>query len=427
MILGLGILIGLAIFYGWRYSKTDLDPDQAMFMFEGFGVGIYGRDYADCKTPVVHAYFWMLAKIAGRDVGRVKFLHHLLVGLGAALVYGVTGNFWGSLALAVMVNSGWLLAFHGNVGQWPAILIALSLTSQSPILAGIAWAAAVAWEPKLILAWLVWAVLGGQLIVTALIVSLVIFTFVLLPRAWKAWLIEANLTIPGRMNKGRAYPWMPWFSSQGAVYFLPWLALAVMGRPDWAYWLPAMAFALITGMGKVVRQNHLLPLVGWIAMAVGWSVTAGASTSPSLAAQGPLSGLVLVLILVDWVSAGGYLGDIWSRFYHGLAEVNNEARRAGEWLKHKSGVVWVNGLHSAVYVYAQAKVPYKMAEQIEIREVATERRSEMLKQFEAYPPDWMALTMAPGVTLYKDFQRDYHLAAVAGGTQIWRRSGRSNN
>ena len=69
-------LVALAAYMAWRYARTTLDPDLSMFYFEAFGVGVYGRDYADCKTPAIHAWYWGLAKLAGRVVERVKFAHH---------------------------------------------------------------------------------------------------------------------------------------------------------------------------------------------------------------------------------------------------------------------------------------------------------------------------------------------------------------
>ena len=67
------ILALVALWYAWRYSKSTIDPDWAMFNFEGFCNSWYGRDYLDCKTPLIHLWYWAIAKVVGKDVARVKF------------------------------------------------------------------------------------------------------------------------------------------------------------------------------------------------------------------------------------------------------------------------------------------------------------------------------------------------------------------
>ena len=400
------LLLSISAWYGWRYSKTDIDPDWAMFNLGGFTGSKYGRDFADCKTAGVHLWYLMLVKIVGKSVPRVKFIHHALLGMAGIGVYLLSGSFWNGLAFTVLINSGWLLAFHGNVGQVPAALIALSFTLP-PWMAIILWALTVFYEPKLILTfllmflfkswWVEWPTLLALLCGGGLIMA-----YLALTKQWKGWW-ESSVTIPGRMAKARkiySYPWVPWFTASGFLYLLPWAALAVAAKPDVRYWLPAAAYLIFSGMGKVLRPNHFIPLVAWIA---------GAGIAPWM---------VLMLCVVDWTSAGFYLGDIWGRFYLGLRDLNQEAQRAGEWLKDKAGSIWVNGIHTGIYIYAQKPVNYGLAEQIEIREVAHERRAEMVKRWKSDPPAWVVMTQGAGV---KFNATGYVRAERFGSTEIWRK------
>jgi hypothetical protein len=398
------ILLALSLFYAWRYSKIEADPDWAMFNFEAFGVGLYGRDYADCKSPAVHLFYWMIAKVVGKDVGRVRFAYHVAVsGLGIG-AYLLNGDFIGSLAYVVLVNSGWMLAFHGNVGAVPAGLLFLGLAAAAnPWLAFICFALAVVYEPKLAPAALALVAVYGlwlQFLAGLLVALPVVLYLELFNRTVWDYMVEANWTIPKRMNKPRRYPWAPVFTSTTLLYLMPWLALAALAKPDFLYWLPALAFALVTGMGRVIRPNHLLPLAGWIA---------AAGIDPVL---------VLALAGADWVSGGLYLGDIWARFYPGLAERVRQAREAGEWLRGKPGMVWVNSLHSEVYIYAEKEAPYGMVEQIEIREASPERRAHMRDAFQCRPPDWVVTGPDPGVNFTP---RGYAEAARNQMFQVWRK------
>jgi len=134
----------LTAYQSYRYAKADIDPDWAYFNLTAFTGARYGRDFPDCKTPAIHLWYWLLAKIVGADIGRVRFAHHMLLGSAAALVVGGAG----ALALVVLLNSGWLLAFHGNVGQHPALFLAIALLAPSPWMASLFWLAAVFFEPN---------------------------------------------------------------------------------------------------------------------------------------------------------------------------------------------------------------------------------------------------------------------------------------
>jgi hypothetical protein len=326
-----------------------------------------------------------------------------MAGIG---VYLLSGNIWNGIAFTVLINSGWLMAFHGNVGQVPAALIALSFTL-SPWMAILLWALAVFYEPKLLPSFLLvmlfktWWTEGTLLLILAGICMMMVL-YLILSRQLMGWW-ESSVTIPGRMAKARKnykYSWMPWFTASGLLYILPWLTFGWMYHDDYHFWGPALAYVIFTGLGLVVRPNHLIPLVAWVAVAnlPYW--------------------IVLSLVLCDWISSGFYLGDIWGRFYLGLKDLNREARQAGEWLKDKAGSVWVNGIHTGIYIYAQKPVPYGLVEQIEIREVARERRVEMVKRWKEDPPAWVVMTQGACVKFNATgYVRDERF----GSTEIWRK------
>jgi hypothetical protein len=389
------------LWYSWRYSLTNIDPDWALFNMPGFTGAQYGRDFVDCKTPAVHYWYWVITKVVGKSVPRVKFVHHTVVGLAGIVIYWLTGNFWMGLAFAVLINSGFLLAFHGNVGQVPACFIAIAIASRNPSIAAVLVALAVLYEPKLlpsaavmmlVYGWWAMIPLGVAGVIALLLVRMqypVLFEYL--------W--ENSVRNPKRMSDRRLgrYPWTPWFTSGALVYFLPWIILAVYARPDFLFWLPAIIFALVTGYGGVIRPNHLLPFIPWIALA------------------GIPPHLVLMLWAVDWISGGLYLGSIWMRFYISLMEPNNEAKAAGEFLKDKPGDLWVNGIHTSVYIWAQKPPTYGMTEQIELNTVIPEKRREMLERWNAHPPKWIVLTANPAVAVSPN---GYKMAWEAGNTKI---------
>ncbi len=395
------LLLLPTLWYSWRYSLTNIDPDWAIFNLPGFTGAHYGRDFVDCKTPFVHYWYWAITKVVGRSIPRVKFVHHMLVGITGIGLYLLTGSFWIGLAFTVLINSGFLLAFHGNVGQVPACLIALAIAAHHPYISPILLALAVLYEPKLlpsavammvIYCWWFLVILGLWGIAALVIVRL--WFPVLFHYLW-----ESSVVNPKRMSDKRLgrYPWTPWFTSGALVHFLPWVILAVWAKPDLSFWLPAILMALVTGYGGVIRPNHLLPFIPWIAL------------------SGIPPHLVLMLWAVDWISGGLYLGSIWMRFYIALMQPNEEARVAGEWLKDKEGDVWVNGIHTSVYVWAQKPPTYGMTEQIELNTVIPEKRREMLRRWNANPPKWVVLTSSPAVAVSPN---GYRMAWEAGDTKI---------
>jgi len=371
------LLFAINLYFAWRYAPMDIEPDFALFNMAGQTGAWYGRDFVDCKSPLVHIWFWLLSKI-WRSVYGVRFLHFALNGVPGLIYTAMTGDFWGGLAFVILIHSGFLYAFHGNVGDIPAGLILLALTVGSPWLAVGLFAAAVVYEPKLIVAFLPWAILGGywtQLAAVSGIGLLAAWAIWYFKHEWWEWLVEANWTIPSRMNRNRKglYDFMPHFTATGLVYAGMWIAAAVIHNPELRFWVPAVSFLLLQFMGRVIRPNHLIPLVGWIA------------------ASGMSPAWTIALCSVDVLSAGLYLGDLWARFYPGLRNVIKEAREIGTWLAKKPGTLWVNSMYSEVYIWSGKRPIYGMTEQVEVSTAATERRKKMLSRFARNPADWVVV------------------------------------
>jgi hypothetical protein len=396
------LIVAMSLWQAYHYARQTIDPDWALFNMPGFTGAHYGKDFADCKTPFIHYWYWAIAKIVGRDVFRVKFTHHLLLGLCGLAVWAVSGNVWAGLVYSVLVNSGWLLAFHGNVGQLPILFVSLALFVPDPWIASVLFALAVLHEPKLLPSAIAWTIIGGfwqgAVIAAVLAVAFLVFAWRNTQAAW--WLLESSVIIPylmGKRRKGFDIPYVPWYTANGLIGIFPWLVFAAQAKPDVLYWLPAGLYAVLIATGKSLRPNHFLPLAAWVV---------GSGISPAL---------VLVLVAIDWVSGGMYAGNMWERFYFGLKGTNEEARSAGEYLKDKPGVVWVNGIHTGVYIYAKKPNPFGMTEQVEIRDVIPGRRESMIEHFQIRPPDYIVETMNPVVKIETP---KYRLVERFGNTRI---------
>jgi hypothetical protein len=407
-------LFVLNLYYAWRYAKIDIDPDFALFNMAGQTGAWYGRDFVDCKSPLVHIWFWLLSRIC-KSVYWVRFLHFTLTGIPGMIYYGLTGNLWGALAFIVLVHSGFLLTFHGNVGDIPAGLILLALTIGNPWIAFGLFVLAVIYEPKLIVALIAWgasggfwwqsmAYLGGGLILLGLI-----WYF---KHDWFEWLIEANLTIPKRMSENRkmakkmgdkVFSWMPSFTANVFLYVGTWIAFSIIAKPNLLYWLPALLYLLLMFAGRVIRPNHLIPLIPWVA-------ASGLNPAP-----------VIALVGVDTVSAGFYLGNIWMRFYTGLKDVIKDSRVIGNWIKDKSGDLWVNSMHSEIYIWSGKPPIYGMTEQVEIASVASERRKQMKNRYHKNPPEWVVTDTMSKTTPITFDPGGYHLVAKSIFFEIYRK------
>jgi len=370
-------LLTLNIYIAWRYSKMPVESDFGIFAMWGMTGAVYGRDFGDCKSPGVHIWLMLLAKIK-RDIKVVRFLHFMATGMPSIIYYLVTKDYAGALAFLILIHSGWLYAFHGNVGDIPAGLIFLALITGNPWLFVALLVVATFYEPKLVVAtglmilikiqtvWLPTLVYG---MVIGALVSILYLKF----RQVFDWIVESSYTIPKRMISSRKglYKFMPSFTSIPFMYILPWLFAGIYSKPELLYWLPVLVFIVFQFLGKVVRPNHLLPLAAWIA------------------AAGIRPEIVLALATTDFLSSSLYLGNIWARFYPGLDKITRDSKRVGEWLSDKSGTLWVNSMWAQIYLYANKKPTYGMMEIIEVNDVATERRNAMVELIKQHPPDWI--------------------------------------
>jgi hypothetical protein len=370
-------LLTLNIYIAWRYSKMPVESDFGIFAMWGMTGAVYGRDFVDCKSPGVHIWLMLLAKIK-RDIKVVRFLHFMATGMPSIIYYLVTKDYAGALAFLILIHSGWLYAFHGNVGDIPAGLIFLALITGNPWLFVALLVVATFYEPKLVVAtglmilikiqtvWLPTLVYG---MVIGALVSILYLKF----RQVFDWIVESSYTIPKRMISSRKglYKFMPSFTSIPFMYILPWLFAGIYSKPELLYWLPAIIMIAFQFVGKVIRPNHLLPLAAWVA------------------AAGIRPEIVFALATTDLLSAGLYIGNIWARFYPGLDAITRNAKQIGEWLKDKPGILWVNSMWAQIYMYANKKPHYGMMEVVEVNSVAKERTNTMVELIKQHPPDWI--------------------------------------
>ena len=397
------LILLVSAWYAWRYAKSEVDPDWALFNMAAFTGSWYGRDFLDCKTPAVHLWYYALAKIVGTDVKRVRFTHHFLVGSAGILVMYLTNSFWNGLAFTVFVNAPWLYAFHGNVGQVPALFMAVAIVSHDPILGVIMLGLAFFYEPKYLFSAIAIVFLKGMpwlYVALALGSPLLILVFLFRKHDWVKWTWEGSYTAAKRMGdlrvKYKWYNWAPWYTVDGLQYALPWIFMGALANPDWRFWLPAALYLLMIGLSRAIRQNHYLPLAAWVA-------TAGIH---------PYA--VLALVCWDLVCSGFLLGDIWDRHYGSLRANNINAREIGEWIRDKPGTLWVNDFHPAVYIYARKKFNYHLLEHLELNAASPERRELMKKKWETDPPDMVVLGPKNGVQFVGN---GYSIVAKSGDNE----------
>lgn len=383
MITHLAFLLLLSSFYGWRYSKVSADPDWCYFNLYAFTGSMYGRDFPDCKTPVIHVWYWFLSKVVGKSVPRIKFANHFLISVAGIGVYLLTNNIWMAISYLVLINSGWLLTFHGNVGQLSAMFLVFALLTP-PAISTIFWILAVLTEPKLLLAFVIysaihlwWWVLPIGVVSAVLIIYLRRFH-------WFELIFESSVVMPMRIQRQRVFrkeEWMPWWSANAVLYVFPWIVAAVVSNNDWLYWVPPIAFLLVTLFGKVVRPNHIIPLAAWFV---------ASSISPLF---------IVLLSVYDFVGGGFYLGNIWLRFYPYISISNKNSEECGLWLKDKPGTLYVNDMHTGIYLYSQKPIPYGMSEELELRDVAIERSQFAWNMMMKHLPDWIVVGEFPGRNL----------------------------
>lgn len=369
------LLFAVNIFFAWRYANIDIDPDFAMFNLWGQTGAAYGKDILDCKTPMVHLWFLLLSKIT-KTIQQVRFVHYFITGIPGMIYALITGDTWGGLAFIVLVHSGFLLAFHGNVGDIPVGLILLALVVQNPWIAVTLFVFAFLYEPKLLPSFALYVALRGLWWQTVawLAVGLVCAGLIwYYKHDWWRWLIESNITIPSRMNKRRkgAYGWMPWFTSTGLLYVLAWVVPAVISKPDVLFWMMPLSYLIFIAMGRVIRENHLIPLIPWIVL------------------SGIGAEYLIGLILLDLIAGGFYIGDIWGRFYFGIKDAIRESRAVGEWLKDKPGTLWVNGIWTETYIWAGKRPTFGITNQAEIIGVSEERLKVFGDRFHANMATWI--------------------------------------
>lgn len=145
----------------------------------------------------------------------------------------------------------------------------------------------------------------------------------------------------------------------------------------------------------------MMPVIAWIA---------GAGMPVEIA---------IALTIIDYSAAGLYIGDIWNRFYSGMKQTIEDARKIGLALRELQGTLWVNSTNPEIYIWAKKKPPYGMLELVEINHVAIERREKMLIRLYEYPADWI-VDMPGGVGIHYDF-KGYRLQGSVGMFNIYQR------
>jgi hypothetical protein len=399
-------LLAIVAWTAYNYSKQPPDPDWGYFHLQGFTGSKWGKDFEDIKSPLVHWVNLVFTKVFGKykTVSRVRFLEYFVYGSVGAVYFLATGNFGAALLYLVMVNTPWLWAFTGNVSQFPAAMIMLGFAF--PPLAPLFWGFVVMYEPKMILPYMAMAVIYGWWIATfiwgVIAVILVLYLWKFQKEYW-GWCVEAFYTMPkdmDRKRKGLYSTWVTWWMANAMLYISPIFVLAVWYKPDILFWIPVIVYLLFIARGRVVRPHHVIQIIPWIAVA------------------GIPFPIVLLFVLVDFFASGFYLGDWWQRHYVSLRDAVYESKNAGLWLKDKPGSIYVFGMHSEVYVWAEKPVPYGFCMQIEVRE-SSKRVRDLQREFRINPPNWVCETPSPNVLEFG--KNGFQLITKGNMCKIWRR------
>jgi len=403
----LGIVFVFSIYQAYRYARIDIELDFATWALWGITGAVYGKDFLDCKTPAVHLWYLLLSKIK-QDHQVMRFIHYSFLSVLGLIYYLLSKDATGTAIFIVLVHSGFLYAFNGNVGDIPAGLILISFTITNPWIFVTLMVLIVFYEPKLVL-----SVLAMMLYrITDIWLPTLTWGAVLLVIAGYLWYYKheiwqnlwyQNITIPKRMTKYRKglYMFMPGYTSSVFLYLFPLFAIGIYYKPDILYWLPMFLYIGFIALGKVIRTQHMMPVIAWIA---------GAGMPVEIA---------IALTIIDYSAAGLYIGDIWNRFYSGMKQTIEDARKIGLALRELQGTLWVNSTNPEIYIWAKKKPPYGMLELVEINHVAIERREKMLIRLYEYPADWI-VDMPGGVGIHYDF-KGYRLQGSVGMFNIYQR------
>jgi len=397
------ILLSISLYFGWRYSKEPADMDFAYLHFEGFIGSWYGRDYVDVKSPVPHLVNWCFVKLGRNSIPATKFIEHTAYALPGLVYYLSTGQFFPALVFTYMINSGWLWAFHGNVSQFPAGMIMLSFAF--PQYGWVFWGLAVAYEPKLVIAYIPFAVISGwwwQSALWAVIAVAIVCGLYFFKNQWFLYCKEAMWDLSRKLNayrKGIYDQWVPYWQATEMVSITPWMILAVVSNPSIIFWITPIVYLFTLASGKAIRGNHLLVLIPFIAVS---------NINPAL---------VLLLLATDFYSGGFYLRDIWFRFYQVFRNPLHDVMGAGLYLRDKPGTMFAFGMHSQIYIYANKPLMYGCPMQIEIRENSPRYR-ELPKKFRQNPPDWVVETDLNNMMYFNP--NGYALVLKGDTIKVWR-------
>lgn len=402
------ILIAVCVYMGWRYSKEPADMDWAYLHMDGMVGSWWGRDIVDVKSPLVHLINWCFVKIGRKHIPTIKWIEYVFYALPGLVYFWTQHNFFNALAFTYLINTGFLWAFHGNVSQFPASMIMMSFAL--PEYGWVFWSLAVLYEVKLFPVYFVYAFLMGwywQFAGLVIFTILGVYALYKLKPIWFGWLKEAMWDMSRKMQKyrkGLYDQWCPYWHTTAAVCCAPWMLSAVWFNPNIFFWLTPIVYLFVIATGRVIRGNHLIVLVPFIAVS---------NIDPLL---------ILMFLAVDFYAAGFYLRDLWFRFYPYFSASITEAMWAGNFIKGKPGKLWVSGMHSEVYIYADKPVMFRDAcMQIEIREnISIDRQRKISHNWMADAPEWVVETEYPNIVKFNS--QGYVLEMTGEKTKVWHRA-----
>lgn len=384
MAIGIALIVLLNIWIAIRYAKQAIGPDEGIWLLWGFTGAKPYRDFVDCKPPGIHLWMWLLAKLTGRRLELVKLIHHLAMGCFPVAAYLLSGELSVGLLATALLQSAWLLAYQSWMDAISGGFLLLAVLLP-PTPATVCIGLAVFFNLKAAVPGALWMLLSGwwlQILGAGIVACGIAGTWMVVwPTYWHAMWFSA-VTVSRRMLDYRKQfdtPWEEWgwHWSVPLLLIVPVLVVCFLTRPDPVLWLTVVAYIVFNAGGRVWRPNHWLPL------------TLVVVTAPPLE-------FAIGILAMEWIASRFYLGSVWQVTYPGIWLDLCAAKQIGERLRDEAGDLWVNTIHTQIYIYAAKKPKHGMVEQVEIKNCIphhVERRERLLR---SYPPEW--IVVGPGGT-----------------------------
>lgn len=370
-----GFLLAASILLAWRMGKTLPEADWSLFnLFAFLGAAPY-RDHQQVKPPGINILYWLLVRIVGKDIHRVRTAYHLLINLGCFIALYSWG-FPAALVWLVLMNCAHYFCFSGNVEAPCAVLLTIVLASPNPWVKVIAFSLAMFFSLKV---WpmgiILWPLISET--ITILTLWLLLFAvFAIRDFAYVKQMLFCIIIGSSRAAKRRMpiWEWMKrqyinnncWYQAFGVTILF--MGFSIWNRPEFLFWLPCLLYLGFCLTGNLFGVYHQLPFIPWIAMAFPNSL--------------PLAFLLSLGLLGI---QGFFLPNIYLVGYLSQKDLSYWTKETGLYMKGKD--FWANTWAHGLYIYADVFPKYGIEYQVGCR-VFDEWEQERNRKLREDPPKY---------------------------------------